>query len=78
MPPAPTPPEEPMEFDVKSRVEWYHEYLDDLLKKDVRDITEIRKIEALRKVARWLLSYSSKFFELKAAIEVEVPNNEDP
>lgn len=56
---------EPMEFDVKSRVEWYHEYLDDLLKKDVRDITEIRKIEALRKVARWLLSYSSKFFELK-------------
>ena len=56
---------EPMEFDVKLRMEWYHEYLDDLLKKDVKDVTEIRKVDALRKVARWLLSYSSKFFDLK-------------
>lgn len=56
---------EPMEFDARSRVAWYREYLDDLLKKDIRDVTEIRKLDSLRKVSHWLLAYSSKFFELK-------------
>ena len=56
---------EPMWFDVRSRVAWYHEYLDDLLKKDIQDVTEIRKLDSLRTVARWLLAYSSKFFEMK-------------
>jgi len=56
---------EPMEFDYRSRVAWYREYLDDLLKKDIRDVTEIRKLDSLRKVARWLFSYSTKFFDVK-------------
>jgi hypothetical protein len=56
---------EPMEFDYRSRVAWYREYLDDLLKKDIRDVTEIRKLDSLRKVARWLFSYSTKFFDIK-------------
>ena len=56
---------EPIDFDVKSRIEWYRGYLDDILRKDVPDVTEIRRVDALRKVAHWLLAYSSKFFELK-------------
>ena len=54
---------EPLDFNVRSRRSWYAEYLDDLLTKDIRDITEIRKLDALRKVANWLLAYSAKFFE---------------
>ena len=56
---------EPLEFSVRSRKAWYREYLDDLLRKDIRDMTEIRKLDSLRKVAHWLLAYSSKFFEMK-------------
>ncbi len=56
---------EPIEFNVRSRIAWYREYLDDLLRKDVRDVTDIRKLDSLRKVSRWLLAYSSKFFEMK-------------
>ncbi len=56
---------EPIEFNVKSRIAWYREYLDDLLRKDIRDVTDIRKLDSLRKVSRWLLAYSSKFFEMK-------------
>lgn len=55
---------EPMAYSERMRRVWYREYLQDLLKKDVRDVTEIRKLDALRKVAEWLLAYSSKFFEL--------------
>ena len=56
---------EPMGFRLNSRISWYREYLDDLLRKDIRDVTEIRKLDSLRKVAHWLLAYSSKFFEMK-------------
>lgn len=56
---------EPLEFSDRSRKAWYREYLDDLLRKDIRDVTEIRKLDSLRKVAHWLLAYSSKFFEMK-------------
>ena len=56
---------EPLEFSDRSRKAWYREYLDDLLRKDIRDVTEIRKLDSLRKVAHWLLAYSSKFFAMK-------------
>lgn len=56
---------EPIDFPLRSRKAWYAEYLDDLLTKDIQSVTEIRKLDALRKVANWLLAYSSKFFEIK-------------
>ena len=34
------------------RQDWFKTYLDDLLTKDIQDITEIRKVETLRKVGR--------------------------
>ena len=57
---------EPIEFPERARKAWYVEYLDDLLTKDIQAVTEIRKLDALRKVSQWLLAYSSKFFELKS------------
>ncbi len=55
---------EPMGYSVRSRRRWFVEYLDDLLTKDIEDITKVRKIDSLRKVAEWMMAYSSKFFEM--------------
>lgn len=55
---------EVMDMDSKMRKRWFQSYLDDLLVKDIRDVTEIRKLDVLRDVANWLLAYSSKFFEI--------------
>lgn len=55
---------EAMDLDVRFRKKWFLAYLDNLLVKDIRDVTEIRKLDVLQKIAQWLLSYSSKFFEI--------------
>ena len=51
-------------MDANARRKWFRTYLDDLLVKDMQDVTEIRKLDAMRAVAQWLLAYSSKFFEV--------------
>ena len=56
---------EPREFPVKARIKWYASYLDDLLEKDIRDITEIRKVEVLRQMAFWLAAHSARFFSME-------------
>ena len=38
-----------------------HEYVDDILKKDVRDVCEIRKLPVLRRLMREMMARSSKF-----------------
>ena len=54
---------EPMAYGERSRRRWYAEYMQDLLTKDVQDVTEVRKVAALQKVSDWMMAYSSKFFE---------------
>lgn len=49
----------------QDRRKWFAGYLDDLLTRDIRDVTEIRKLQALRKVSDWLITYSSKFFNVE-------------
>ena len=51
-------------MDAHERRGWFAAYLNDLLMKDVRDVTEIRKLDTLRDIAEWLLAHSSKFFEV--------------
>ena len=51
-----------MELDERNRRDWFRDYLNDILQKDVRDVTEIRKLSSLRKVAIWLLAHTAKFF----------------
>lgn len=53
---------EAMELDERNRRDWFRDYLNDILQKDVRDVTEIRKLPSLRKVAIWLLAHTAKFF----------------
>ena len=53
---------EAMGLGVRDRQDWFRDYLDDILMKDVRDVTEVRKLPSLRKVAKWLLAHTARFF----------------
>ena len=52
---------EPREFSLQDRRDWFRTYMSDLLTKDVRDVTEVRKIEVLKAAATWLLAHTSQF-----------------
>ena len=52
-------------YSPEDRSNWFGTYLDDLLEKDVRDVTEIRKLAELRSVAVWLLARTSQFFTVE-------------
>jgi len=71
---------EPRAYSVRDRRDWYATYLDDVLTKDVRDVTEIRKVEILKATAAYLLAHSAQFITLdelsaKAAISKETALN---
>jgi hypothetical protein len=53
---------EPLGFPDRQRRDWYRGYVDDLLLKDVRDVTEIRRLDALRRVVDFLAARTGKFF----------------
>jgi predicted AAA+ superfamily ATPase len=64
---------EARELQLADRQDWFRTYLDDLLTKDVQDITEIRRVETLRKVATSLVAHSAQFLainELSAKAEL--------
>ena len=64
---------EARELPHADRQEWFKTYLDDLLGKDIQDITEIRKVETLRKVAVSLIAHTAQFIavnELSAKVEL--------
>jgi len=64
---------EARELPPADRQEWFKTYLDDLLEKDIQDITEIRKVETLRKVAVSLIAHTAQFIaanELSAKAEL--------
>lgn len=48
------------------RMHWHREYLESLLRRDIRDILEIRNLPALRRMACCLAGHSSKFFNKSA------------
>lgn len=53
------------EFPARVRKAWHEDYLEHLLNKDVRDVTEIRKLDTLKEIALWLLAHSSKFWTME-------------
>ena len=64
---------EALELTNLERRTWFREYLDDILEKDVQDITEIRKTDVLRAAAVWLFAHSAQFIttdELAAKVGV--------
>ena len=54
---------ETMALTERDRPGWHRDYLRTLLTRDVRDITEIRNLPALRRMAVGLAGYSSKFLD---------------
>jgi len=54
---------EAMALPERNRPGWHRDYLKTLLTRDVRDITEIRNLPALRRMAVGLAGYSSKFLD---------------
>lgn len=56
---------EVIDLKASERKGWFRDYLDDLVEKDVRDLTEVRKVEVLREVALWLLAHTAQFFSVE-------------
>ena len=52
-------------YSPSDREDWFAAYLDDLLEKDVKDVTEIRKLSQLRAVALWLFAHTAQFFAVE-------------
>ena len=52
-------------YTPEDRLDWFETYLDDLLEKDVQDVTEIRKLSELRTTAMWLLAHTAQFFTVE-------------
>jgi len=55
---------EPLDFSQKERRDWFKTYLNDLLTKDIKDVTEVRKLAVLKSAAIWLMSHSAQFFTI--------------
>lgn len=55
---------EPLEFSFNDKKDWIRDYLDDILTKDIKDVTELRKLDAMRSAVTWLLAHSSQLFTI--------------
>ena len=67
---------EAMVLPERSRPGWHRDYLETLLRRDVRDLLQIRNLPALRRMAIGLAGYSSKFLnksEFASACEMSRP-----
>ena len=54
-----------MELPPRPRKQWYQDYLKTLINRDIKAVTEIRKSDILREIAKWLLSRTSKLFAIE-------------
>ena len=52
-------------YSPEYRNDWVEAYIDDLLQKDIKDVTEIRKLRELRSTALWLLAHTAQFFAVE-------------
>ena len=71
---------EQLNLSPKERRRWYRGYLNDLLTKDIKDVTEIRKIDILMDIAEWLLARTAQFFtldELCTKMGISLPTAEN-
>lgn len=55
---------EPLEFSYRDKKDWIRDYLNDILTKDIKDVTELRKLDSLSAAVIWLLAHSSQLFTL--------------
>lgn len=67
---------EAVDLPPRPRRQWHQDYLNTLVVRDIKAVTEIRKSDVLREIAKWLLSRTSKLFaveDLCAAAGVSKP-----
>ena len=60
----------------KERKEWHRDYLDSLIKKDLNDIENIRRLDAVRDLVKILAGWSGKYMDkskITASLEVSRP-----
>jgi len=60
---------EARELPKMPRRRWFLDYLEDILKKDIRDVTEIRKLEVLKEATVWLLAHTAQYFAVDELAE---------
>ncbi len=56
---------EPLEFSHRDKKDWVRNYLNDILTKDIRDITELRKLDSLRAAVLWLMAHTAQLFTIE-------------
>lgn len=54
----------PEPLNIKYRKDWFHDYIDTLISKDLKDISNIRRISTLRELVKILAAWSSKFIDI--------------
>ena len=65
--------------DSKERKEWHKDYFDSLVKKDLIDIEKIRRVDAVRDLAKILAGWSGKYMDksqISTTLEVSRPTLE--
>lgn len=55
---------EQLELSVKERRRWHREYVADLMSRDAKDVTEIRKVDILSQMTVWLMAHTAQFFSV--------------
>ena len=52
-------------FTQKDKKDWARNYLDYILTKDIKDITEFRKVESLKSAVIWMLAHTSQLLTIE-------------
>lgn len=58
---------ETLDFSGRARRQWCKDYIRTLITRDIKEVTEIRKVAILGEITRWLLARSSKLFAVEEA-----------
>jgi len=62
--------------NLKERKEWYRDYLDSIVKKDLHDIENIRRLDVIQELIKILAAWSSKYMDknnITSSIEISRP-----
>lgn len=57
---------EPIGFEARARRRWHNDYIDALLERDLKDIAQIRRKDAMAELVKIMASWSSKFMDISA------------
>ena len=53
---------ETIDFPENVRRDWYEDYVDTLIARDVRNVAQIRKLDLLKDILKWIMARSSKLW----------------